>query len=1178
MIRFYFQTPLTPLPWHYQQGQRTMSVWKKMKFDISVTLPGGCTVSGTGNLTIGIPAALTLNECDIRIVAKDSQNKETSKIPRTGIQSLTLSVESLDGTPLTGYSYAWTHAISTSAGTTSTAAGTTPTISATTIGEYKVAISGAGNRTCVAYLTVSKGLCQTVSQTYQCGTRPATPVGTPGSPPLTNLAPGDTIRTGDFDVVVTEVTGGGAGGWQGKGYTEIPYLKNQRIAVELNSAVVNDCYELMSGTVVSAYDPDWGGVRSVNAAIDLIEDLTTRLVDLYNTYTGTQGEIDKIREINTQLCQGIANNNTLSAEQKAQLLAECQAYNTDSEAFFACTAPGPTTNAAGNRASARVATTAGSCTVTAEDMAKRSENLGAKAGTNATTQPPKEKPNDYFSASGQLKRPMTFYSVEQKKVVELGANDKLNIRPFGADFFQRHGNEILFFTQGAKNYYAHPYKSGVDTKEYIEEKDKNFYPLTPVTAPLPEVFTVKYTQEDQGGCVMEVFKTALKADGTLDGPKVSVWTANSDCGATDEFLAEYGKGLSKVLAGNGQQADIYLYDCSKPNQYVHVTATSSQTLTGAVATAKPGTANVMLWACWNKDTKSWGDVKTEFRRTPALNPKFNGKGVSPEAVNDLVNKKAKKLLQQPDAAKHVSSTAGTNTNFNGSIADPTKEGRFEYKNSNIFAFIVGLKDISGKLIELAKVPEYTWNPADQDYEKSVVKVPAVLAGGADQTLEEFTEGLQFVNLALEIAAEPAKAKQIWDGIRNISPETVKNMIKEHAAVYAGRGPKAWYQGGRDGITIAFMWKGLVGAATKIAGYASQLGTVTDQVQQAGATIAGLITGTSKVADEVLGLLKKLQSKFSSEQTFMAFLQDFGSDESLDILRRFDAPSTDPNALDIKLWEMLQAKDRKFVRKSATHLAKFQKLTSDVQKLVIEFSDSKTNSTLAEFLDDLDDVPFLQYVNDPANEKFVRGFVNHKLSIADQQDIGGLLADVGKAGDIHPKVQEWLEYSQGASSFKRYRELGVSLGKNIATALADKRSPLYQVLKAKAGISNLDDYVVFTEVPLKTSGGFMKADVMLVRRNIRGEVDDVVLVENKLSKGTAYTDRQREGFGQIGQAPNTTMTVEYGVTNSDGISLAADVSIPITRSKCFKISDHGNTDNVGFLNASDVEFVDFSKIK
>ncbi len=341
-------------------------------YTVLVTLPGGCTATGTGSLTVGIPAATTLNECDIRIVAKDAQNKETTKLPRTAPQSLTLSVESLDGTSLTGYTYQWTRSISTSAGATTTAQGSSPTLSATAIGEYKVTVSGTDNKTCVAYLTLSRTLCQTVNQTYQCGTRPATPVGTPGSPPLTNLAPGDTIRTGDFDVVVTQVTGGGASGWTGKGYTEIPYLKNGRIAVELNSAVVNDCYELVSGTVVSAYDPAWGGVRSVDQAVDQARELLSRVSDLIATYTGTSEQKTALQAAGEQLCNRVASTaSTLPDVQSQQLTGACQTFQTNLATFLACTVPTNTTATAG----ARIATVVTSCLITQDDLFEDATDL-----------------------------------------------------------------------------------------------------------------------------------------------------------------------------------------------------------------------------------------------------------------------------------------------------------------------------------------------------------------------------------------------------------------------------------------------------------------------------------------------------------------------------------------------------------------------------------------------------------------------------------------------------------------------------------------------------------------------------------------------------------------------------------------------------------------------------------
>lgn len=113
----------------------------------------------------------------------------------------------------------------------------------------------------MAYTTLRAKPCRQVAHTYQCGTRPAIPVPNGNSLALSSrnagpLAPGDTIRTGDFDLIVTEVIGGGNGTFTGLGYTEIPYLKGQRIAVEFKNASVNDCYEYTGGgTVQSAYDP-----------------------------------------------------------------------------------------------------------------------------------------------------------------------------------------------------------------------------------------------------------------------------------------------------------------------------------------------------------------------------------------------------------------------------------------------------------------------------------------------------------------------------------------------------------------------------------------------------------------------------------------------------------------------------------------------------------------------------------------------------------------------------------------------------------------------------------------------------------------------------------------------------------------------------------------------------------
>ena len=719
-------------------------------------------------------------------------------------------------------------------------------------------------------------------------------------------------------------------------------------------------------------------------------------------------------------------------------------------------------------------------------------------------------------------------------MVRLPMNTKLDIRLVGANVFSSNPDRIFSFQVGAKKYYADPIKSSTAATRYISDDNNSPFALTPVTAALPEVFTTTYRINPQGGCSVTVFKTKLTANGEIDGPKESVWEGKGDCGQTDQFLAQYGEGLKGVLAANGQQADIYLCNCDKPNQYVHVTATNSQTLTGSAPTTRTGTANILVWGCWNSKTEAWQSVKTDFRTAPVVNDNLAAKGVSAGMVNDAFERKANALLRQ--RSKEVSPGDGTNTNFNAEVGSP-QEGKFQYKNANLFAFIAGLKDISGQLIKLAKVPEPMWNPANAEYTKSVVNLPSVLAGGADQTLEELTDGLQFVDLALDIAMEPKKAKEIWDGIKSITPAAVGNIVKEHAAIYQQGGTKAFYQGGRDGITVAFMWKGVASLAVKLA----------TSVKSAGATMVALTTGVTKVADDVLGLLRRLRPKFSSRQFFDAFIADFRNNAEL--VRQFDA-----GTLDVKAWEVLQANDRNFVRRSSDYLLKFQKLTPDVQKLIAEFSDIANSSTLAKFLDDLGDADFLKYVNDPANEKYVRGFVNHKLTDIDQQDIGGLLAEVKDAGDINPKVTQWLERSGKADRFKYFRELGNELSDNIKSALRNKNSTLFGSLKSKLSIPNLDSYDLLEEIPLTTIGGNMRADIMFVKRNpITFQIEDVIIIENKLSTGTAFTPRQIEGFSQIGQTGK--IRAKFALTGY----WTADAEFTNLKQKCFRLSDHGSSD-------------------
>ncbi len=263
-------------------------------YTLTLRTSGGCTV--TAQTSVSLNADTSHVQRNIRIKSVDATLSETDLIPRVngGLGSLNLSVEELDGQSLAGYTYLWTRPVSTTDTTPATA--TSITLTGGQVGEYKVLLT-KGRDTLIAYTTIRSKPCRQVAHTYRCGVGPATPILDSGSLGLSSLAPGDTIRTGDFDVIVTQILSGGAGNWTGKGYTEIPYLQGQQIAVEFTNAFVNDCYEFTgrSGIVQSTFDPSWSGVVDIDAGIDLLKKAAEQVDILLSAYKGTPDQITAIQ-------------------------------------------------------------------------------------------------------------------------------------------------------------------------------------------------------------------------------------------------------------------------------------------------------------------------------------------------------------------------------------------------------------------------------------------------------------------------------------------------------------------------------------------------------------------------------------------------------------------------------------------------------------------------------------------------------------------------------------------------------------------------------------------------------------------------------------------------------------------------------------------------------------------
>ena len=147
------------------------------------------------------------------------------------------------------------------------------------------------------------------------------------------LAVGDVFTAGDYKVTITEITSpngccGSPSGYNGKGYVEQMKLIRvggvsgaeptiaQKVAVTLENTVVNDCYELASGKVVSAYDPNWGGVLDVD---DIIE-LSNEIIDFLDNF-----KCDNVSKIDNYILnlttyeQNILKNEIYSTIQKSQV-------------------------------------------------------------------------------------------------------------------------------------------------------------------------------------------------------------------------------------------------------------------------------------------------------------------------------------------------------------------------------------------------------------------------------------------------------------------------------------------------------------------------------------------------------------------------------------------------------------------------------------------------------------------------------------------------------------------------------------------------------------------------------------------------------------------------------------------------------------------------------------------
>ncbi|MGV4528960.1 hypothetical protein [Ornithobacterium rhinotracheale] len=232
--------------------------------------------------------------------------------------------------------------------------------------------------------------------------------------------------------------------------------------------------------------------------------------------------------------------------------------------------------------------------------------------------------------------------------------------------------------------------------------------------------------------------------------------------------------------------------------------------------------------------------------------------------------------------------------------------------------------------------------------------------------------------------------------------------------------------------------------------------------------------------------------------------------------------------------------------------------ADITKLAENLDESIDLSQFTNKLNDLGNNHLNQFHYDYFKSKNATDLQSLIKNTDDLERWKLLKENPDEAFEIAKESPEWEKWSK-SNFFKYNTRLGRSLNDKIVSALKNKQGKLFNELAEVSGIpvKDLQKYDVLTEVPLETTGGFMKADVVLVlREESRKTIKDVIVIENKLNKTTSFTPRQKEGFGAILQNGEHTMKVKYNRPNFDA---EKHKTLTISKDKIYKISDGGTDD-------------------
>lgn len=152
-----------------------------------------------------------------------------------------------------------------------------------------------GTTTCEAYINLSGTPCSPIASA-PCGSVPTIDIvggSTEAGPYLTGLAVGDEFTATDYTVTVTSLYSAGGDTYSGEGYVTVKLVGGTSvdITVEFADIKINDCYQLVVGTVKSMYDPSWSNVADV---FESLQNILNDIRDVLKVYDGSPQQKQQI--------------------------------------------------------------------------------------------------------------------------------------------------------------------------------------------------------------------------------------------------------------------------------------------------------------------------------------------------------------------------------------------------------------------------------------------------------------------------------------------------------------------------------------------------------------------------------------------------------------------------------------------------------------------------------------------------------------------------------------------------------------------------------------------------------------------------------------------------------------------------------------------------------------------